>query len=106
MYRYRKVRDTTVTEILLKKCESQLDEMDAHFAEDILHFLNRFHHLPVPLLNRLSSLTVERHSDIGATLVVKIFNLFFNLGFTPSNMDKLTPIVIDLLSKYVGAIII
>lgn len=93
------MKDTTVHETLMKKYESQLDEVNANFAKDILHFLSRFRYLSFPIVNRLVSFCIEHHESVGASLLIKTFILCFELGYTPPSINQFIPIVGQALNE-------
>ena len=86
--------------MLLKVCESQLDQMNANYAKDIMEFLARFRYLPFRLVDSLTSFCVERTDSISPSLLIKCFLLCFDLGYTPANIDRLIPLVARTLNEY------
>lgn len=86
-----------VHETSLRRCESQLSQMNSRLARDVILFLGRYRYLPLPIMDHMISYALKRHEHMTPSVLVSLLILCFELGYCPSSIDALGPIVAESL---------
>ncbi|XP_057374559.1 uncharacterized protein LOC130695439 [Daphnia carinata] len=83
----------------LRKCETQLNELTARVTRDLVFFLDRFRYLQFPIIDAIVDYALKKHEHLGPSLLVNVFVLCFNLGYSTKNLELLAPITSQSLES-------
>ncbi|KAI9557037.1 FAST kise domain-containing protein 1 [Daphnia sinensis] len=83
----------------LRKCETQLNELTGRVTRDLVFFLERFRYLQFPIIDAIVDYALKKHEHLGPSLLVNVFVLCFNLGYSTKNLELLAPITSQSLES-------
>ncbi|KZS20741.1 putative FAST kinase domain-containing protein 1 [Daphnia magna] len=83
----------------LRECETRLNELTARVIRDLIFFLDRFRYLQFPIMDAIVDYALKKHEHLGPSLLVNIFVLCFNLGYSSKNLELLAPITSQSLES-------
>lgn len=90
-----------IHESILRKCETQLDELTGRLCRDIIFFLDRYRLLRLPLVDLIAGYVLKNYNHLGASILYNTLVLHFNLGYLSENLELLAPIVAKCLETLV-----
>ena len=81
----------------MKKCETQFNEMTARVTRDLVFFLERFNYLHFSIIDSIVDYALKKNYHLGPSILVNIFVLCFNLGYSSKALELLAPVTLKSL---------